>query len=303
MCTAISLRNESGFYFGRNMDLYYDLDFEIVKTPPKKTLEFTDGTVLNNHKGILGTAVMINGHPLYADGMNREGLCIAGLGFPKHAHYFDKASNEKKCIAPYELIPWVLSQCSTADQAKSLLSQTMLINRSFDSEHPLTPMHWMIADKEESIVAEPTEEGLRLYKNSANVLTNSPDYPFHAANLRQYANLSHSQPHINTEENAEYIPFSYGFGAIGLPGDWSSASRFVRAAFVTQNSPSHVGSECSASHFFRLLSSVSMPRGAVKATDTAYDTTVYSCCMDTSRGIYHFLPYDFVKLPLVSVSF
>ena len=246
------------------MDIYYHLDFQTAETKSDDGFSFSNGVHLNKCYGIIGTAVEADDCPLFADGMNTEGLCMAGLEFPEWAYYFPSYSESKHNIAPYEMIPWVLTQCATVDQAEKLLKNTHIIDRPFKDDLPLTPLHWMIADRKRSLIAEPTKEGLKLYNGDANVLTNAPEYPFHAVNLRQYTRMTSEYPTTDSPENA---PFSSGFGAIGLPGDFSSASRFIKAAFTARNSAAVSEAE-GVSELFRALMTVAVPRGAVIAHNT-----------------------------------
>lgn len=287
MCTAIALRGEN-FYFGRNMDIYYDLDFDTARVRAEDGFSFSNGYRLSRCYGILGTAVVRDGYPLFADAMNTEGLCMAGLEFPDLAYYFPYQDWHKSNISPYEFIPWILTQCTSVNEAEELLKNTVLIDRPFREDLPLTPLHWMIADAKRSLSVEPTKEGLKLYDCHANVLTNAPEYPFHAVNLRQFATLTSEYP---TAPNTENAPFSSGFGAIGLPGDYSSASRFVKAAFMAKHVSIQSG-ETGISDLFRALTSVAVPRGAVKAKNGSFNVTVYTSCMDIKNRKYYRFPYS-----------
>ena len=293
MCTAIALRGEDSFYFGRNMDIYYPLGFDTARIERGAPFSFSCGESVAACNAVIGTAVVVDGYPLYADGMNDKGLCMAGLEFPDLAFYSDAPVENKKSVSPYEFIPWVLTQCGTVDEVRTLLGKTHLINRPFSKELPLTPLHWMIADGKKSIAVETTVNGNFVYGCESNVLTNAPEYPFHAVNLRQYANLTADQPVTLEDKNSFGSPFSSGFGAIGLPGDFSSASRFVKAAFVAKNASMIIdGSDDGVSELIRALFSVAVPRGAVKVNDGRYNMTVYTSCMDVNGGKYYRIPYE-----------
>ncbi|MBR2461135.1 MAG: linear amide C-N hydrolase [Clostridia bacterium] len=306
MCTAIATRH-GGLYFGRNMDIYFDVSFEVTELPRGKAIEFTGGERVTDHGGIIGSAVIRDGTPLFADGMNRHGLCMAGLDFPELAHYPEGLDVNKYNVAPFELITWVLSKCATVKQARELLENTHLINLRFNKETPLTPLHWMIADGKESIAVEPQARGLTVFDAPSNVLANAPEYQFHALNLRQYGNIT--PRYYPCRENLsdgeypiQYRPFSCGFGGIGLPGDYSSPSRFVKAAFLAQSSAPEETDEGKVAHFFELLSAVAVPRGAVMAKNGQWNVTVYSSCMDTVNGKYYFKQHNSLAPPTV-VSF
>ena len=136
MCTAIALRGTKSFYFGRNMDIYYPLNFETARIDGKSGFVFSGGKNLISCHSVTGTAVMSDGYPLYADGMNENGLCMAGLEFPDLSHYSDTLSDKKENVSPYEFIPWILTQCATVNEAELLLEYTLIINRPFSDSLP-----------------------------------------------------------------------------------------------------------------------------------------------------------------------
>ena len=156
---------------------------------------------------------------------------------------------------------------------------------------PAAPLHWHIADRAGAFVAEPTEEGLRIWADPVGVLTNEPPFPFHLANLSQYLGLSAAQPR-GLSSAPELAPFGQGMGAVGLPGDWSPASRYVRAAFCLRNSACPPEEGPATAQFFHLLDAVSMPRGAVRTEEGGWDITRYVCCINTRTGSYHYKTYD-----------
>lgn len=294
MCTAIAVRGKKRFYFGRNMDIYYSLDFETARIKGEDGFEFSCGERLPHCYGVIGTAVVSGGYPLFADAMNEKGLCMAGLEFPDLAVYSDTLSETKANVSPYEFIPWILTQCASVSEAEALLERTHIVNRPFSEALPLTPLHWMLADREKSLAVEVTAEGMKLYDCRSDVLTNAPEYPFHAVNLRQYAKLTAENPDGDEEENCFGSPFSFGFGGIGLPGDFSSASRFIKASFVAKNTSGVIdGCAEGVNELFHALLSVAVPRGSVKGRDGGENITFYTSCMDVENGRYYRIPYSF----------
>lgn len=272
------------------MDIYYRMDFQTARIDGSRGFTFSCGKNIDRCYSVVGTAVVSGGYPLYADAMNEKGLCMAGLEFPQLAYYEKKDGSVNNAVSPYEFIPWILTQCSTVSMAEAILKDTRLIDRPFSESLPLTPLHWMIADRERSIAVESVEEGLQVYPCDSNVLSNAPEYTFHAVNLRKYANLTAEQPSGDSVFGA---PFSSGFGAIGLPGDFSSPSRFVKAAFVTKNAAEVIDeSSDGVSEIYHALSSVSVPCGSVKTASGQYNMTVYTSCMDPQNGKYYRVPYS-----------
>lgn len=298
MCTAISYL-QGDHYFGRNLDLPAGYAEEVTVTPKNFVFRFRNGQILFHHYAMIGMATVANDYPLYYEATNEKGLSMAGLNFPGNAAYqFRSASADN--ISPFELIPWVLGQCATIEEAACLLRKTNVWMLPFSREYKLTPLHWLISDRESSIVAEPMQDGLKIYDNPIGVLTNNPPFPYH---LHHLADFSALQPN-----NREYFfcglpvrPYSNGMGAIGLPGDFSSASRFVKAAFVKCNARSDGTERDNVSQFFHILRSVAMPRGSVVMENGDPEITLYSSCCNTDKGIYYYTTYENSRISAVNM--
>ena len=239
----------------------------------------------------MGMAYVVDNYPLYYDGFNEEGLCIAALLFPDYACY-NPTKNCQNKISPYEFIPWILSQCSSISQVKELLSDTSLTAIPFNKKLPLSPLHWMISHKGNSIVVEPREHGLKIYDNPVHVLTNSPPFSFHLNYLSHFFNLSNQPIESSFFGNSNLKTYSNGMGGMGLPGDLSSSSRFVKAAFTNYYSHSGSTEEERISQFFHILGSVEQQRGCVCLENKLFEITQYSCCCNATKGIYYYKTYD-----------
>lgn len=293
MCTAITYHTKD-HYFGRNLDLEYSYEEQVVVTPRNYEFEFRRTGTLRNHYAMIGMAYVQAGYPLYYEATNEKGLSMAGLNFPENA-YYGEIMPEKDNVAPFELIPWILGQCATLAEVKCLLEYIQVVNIAFSEKLPPTPLHWMIADKEAAITIEAVGNGLKVYENPIGVLTNNPTFDYHMMNLNNYMNLS-NQSAVNRFAKGTYLKeYSKGMGAIGLPGDLSSSSRFVRVAFTKLNSVVEgdaIGETESVTQFFHILDSVAMTRGALQMPSSLYEITVYSCCCNVDRGIYYYTTYE-----------
>lgn len=292
MCTAISYKTKD-HYFGRNLDLEYSYNETVTITPRNFIFEFRKVGKMKSHFSMIGMAYIAEGYPLYYDATNENGLSIAALNFPQNAHY-KLFCEGKDNITPFELIPWVLGQCATVGEAEKLLEQINILNENFSDELPLSPLHWIISDKGRSITLESVKAGIKVYDNPAGVLTNNPTFDYQLFNLNNYMSLTNDAPQ-NTfalDNNLQLKTYSRGMGAMGLPGDCSSMSRFVRATFVKMNSVSGDTENESVSQFFHILQSVAMPRGCVKAGENDYAVTIYSSCCNTDSGIYYYTTYN-----------
>lgn len=316
MCTSLTLKTDD-FYVGRNLDLEYAFGERVILTPRAYLFPFRRKPAHRARYAMLGMGNVTDGYPLYAEAVNEKGLYIAGLNFPGNAWYeplvdeiqtlsgSQKADRQKAWdeISPFELIPWILSQCETMEQVRNLLKRLRLVKIHFKKELPLTPLHWHIADRNQSIVLEAMRDGLHVYDNPVGVLTNNPPFPFQLMNLNQYLNLTANYPESrfgktggqnSSEQQTEWQlrPFGQGMGAIGLPGDYSPASRFAKIAFGRTNSAPKKGEAASIAQFFHLLDSVAMPEGSVITPEGKYDKTTYSCCINADKGIYYYKTYE-----------
>lgn len=289
MCTAITYKTDNN-YFGRTLDLEHLYNETVTIAPRNFKFKFRTKSAIANHYAIIGTATVEDGYPLYYDAVNECGLAMAGLNFPENAHYFS-ITPEKDNIAPFEFIPWVLCQCKNLEETQALLSKLNLSNISFSTNLPLSPLHFIIADKSGSITVESVAKGLKIYENPVGVLTNSPPFDYHLTRFCDFANLTNTPPQ-NRFKELGLSPYSKGLGAMGLPGDFSSSSRFIRAAFAKLNSVSQNDEESSINQFFHILDCVSVPRGVVFTPDVGYNITQYTSCINIDKGIYYYKLYE-----------
>lgn len=290
MCTALTFRTRD-HYFGRSLDLEYSYDEQVCVIPRAFPLPFRCAAPLERHYAMIGMAWVREGYPLWYDAVNERGLAMAGLNFPGYAAYYPYHPGPDN-ITPFELIPWVLGRCAGLDEARETLARVNLLDQDFSSDLPLTPMHWLVADRTGAIAVEPMSGGLRVLEDPAGVLTNAPPLDWQLTNLRQYLSLTARPPENRFSPALELTPFSRGMGGLGLPGDLSSPSRFVRAAFTRANSRSGPGEEESVSQVFHILGSVEQQRGCAVLPDGSCEVTQYAACMNTSRGIYYYTTYD-----------
>lgn len=289
MCTAISYFGNR-HYFGRNLDVEAHHEEQVVTTPRNFPLPFRKLPPLNRHHAIIGIATVAEGYPLYYDAVNEHGLAMAGLSFPHSAHYFPYRQGADN-VTPFELIPWVLGQCANVGEAEILLSRISLLDESFSPLFPISPLHWMLADAQRSLVVESTVEGLRVWQNPTHVLTNEPPFPLHLFRLNDFLSLSDRPPENTFDPALGLKAYSRGMGALGLPGDLSSPSRFVRAAFARSHSSPGETPEADLCQFFHLLNFVAQPLGCVTLKDGQQEHTFYSSCCDTAAGIYYYNTY------------
>ena len=264
MCTAATYKT-ADFYFGRTLDYEFSYGDEVTVTPRNYPLTFRHASAVSTHYAIIGMAHVAGDYPLYYDAFNEKGLCMAGLNFVGNASY-QKPQEDHDNIAQFEFIPWIL------------------------------------ADKNECIVIEPMADGLHIYDNPVGVLTNNPPFPQQLFSLNNYMNLSPKQPQNTFSADLPLTTYSRGMGALGLPGDLSSASRFVRVAFTKSNARSGASELESVSQFFHILGSVDQQRGCCEVSDGKYEITLYTSCCNADKGIYYYTTYENHQITAVDMN-
>lgn len=286
MCTAFTL-NTDGFYFGRTLDNFDSFGEAVAIMPRNFPIALRSGKTMVKHFSVIGMAHIADGIPLYYDAMNEAGLCAAALRFPS-AHY-EHICGEAS-LAHFEVISVVLAECGSAADAIEFLSKTGISDEAFSPDYPLSPLHWIFADRTRAFVAEPDIAGLRIYEDPAGVLTNEPRFDVQMKLLSDYMGLSPNQPSNRFAKELQLQPYSFGAGAIGLPGDNSSRSRFVRCSFNKFNAVSLGGG--TVSDFFRIASSVAQINVTSVSEDGASERTIYTSCCDVAREIYYYSTYE-----------
>lgn len=290
MCTAATYKTKD-FYFGRTLDYEFSYGDEVTISPRNYPFRFRHTGLLESHYAIIGMAHVADGYPLYYDAVNEKGLGMAGLNFVGNAFYAD-IRDDMNNVAQFEFIPWILSRCASAAEAVELLQHTNLVGTPFSRQLPAAQLHWILADEKQALTVECVSEGLKIYDNPVGVLTNNPPFEQQMFMLNNYIGLSPKQPVNRFSGKLTLSAYSRGMGALGLPGDLSSASRFAKVAFTRMNSVSGDTESESVCQFFHILGSVEQQRGCCEVDDGKYELTIYTSCCNASRGIYYYTTYE-----------
>ncbi|MCR2827445.1 choloylglycine hydrolase [Microbacterium sp. zg.Y909] len=290
MCTGANYTTKD-HYFGRNLDLEFSYHETVTITPRNFPFEFRKVPTLATHHAIIGMANIADGYPLYYDATNEKGLSMAGLNFPGNADY-KQEDPSKTNVASFEFIPWVLAQFESVTEVRAALADLVVIDAAFSAEFPPSPLHWIISDRDSSITVESVKEGLKVYDNPYGIMTNNPTFDIQSFNLNNFMHLTKNPPENTFAPELDFDVYSRGMGAIGLPGDLSSASRFVKAVFTKMNSVSGDSESESISQFFQILGSVAQQRGLVEVEPGKFEITIYSSCCNTDKGIYYYTTYE-----------
>ena len=290
MCTAATYRTKD-FYFGRTLDYEFSYGDEVTVTPRSFPFHFRHMGTNKQHYAMIGMAHICEGVPLYYDAVNEKGLGMAGLNFVGNACYAEPMPG-KDNVAQFEFIPWILAQWATVQEARVLLDQINLVNTPFNAQLPVAQLHWLIADRNGAITVESVKEGLRVYDNPVGVLTNNPPFDEQMFQLNNYMHVSPKAPKNLFSPQLPLQRYSRGMGGLGLPGDLSSQSRFVRVAFTKMNSLSGDSEAESVSQFYHILGSVDQQRGCCEVAEGEYEITLYTSCCNTDKGIYYYTTYE-----------
>ena len=295
MCTGIRFTDAEGaMYFGRNLDWTQGYGERVVATPPAAIIPPAferDGDPAVGH-AVIGMGIVVAGIPLYFDCGNDAGLAVAGLNFPHSARYAAEPRQGSVNVAAYEFPFWIARTFSSLDEVRAALASVTVVAKPVNEHLPVANLHWLIGDATGSIVVECMEEGMRVWENDADVLTNEPDFGWQRTNLRNYLTLTDEDPDAAAWGAMKLAPFGSGLGMQGIPGDYSGPSRFVKAAFVSSHYPAQTGEAANVTRLFRTLGSVAVPEGAAKMADGSHEKTLYTSCFSPATMTYYHATYD-----------
>ncbi len=305
MCTAINKNTSSSHFFGRNLDFNFNYDESIVIVPNNYPIKFKHLPTMNYHYPIMGIGIIQDDYPFFFDCINDQGLAFAGLNFPNNAKFFD-VDESKINVAPYELPLYFLSQFKTVKQVKEQLKKINIANTPFSNKLPLATLHYIIADKNECIVIEQTKDGLFVYDNPYGVLTNNPPFTYHIANLSNYMNITNKEVINRFAPNLELDIYGKALGAIGLPGDSSPTSRFVKATFLLNNIRFNNNDDFNVNQMLHILNNVSTLKGETLLSDNSEEVTIYSSMYNLDQKQLFIRTYEnnqISKFSLDSIDF
>ena len=308
MCTGIRFTDAEGaMYFGRNLDWTQGYGERVVATPPAATIppafERDDDPAVGH--AVIGMGIVVAGIPLYFDCGNDAGLAVAGLNFPHSARYAAEPRQGSVNVAAYEFPFWIARTFSSLDEVRAALASVTVVAKPVNEHLPVANLHWLIGDATGSIVVECMEEGMRVWENDADVLTNEPDFGWQRTNLCNYLTLTDEDPDAAAWGAMKLAPFGSGLGMQGIPGDYSGPSRFVKAAFVNSHYPAQTGEAANVTRLFRTLGSVAVPEGAAKMADGSHEKTLYTSCFSPATMTYYHAAYDDPRIrsyPIASVD-
>lgn len=297
-CTGIIQKAENGdWVYARTMEFGADLiSFDLMFVP--RGIPYTS-EISTNKTGAKWTTkyghVGFNpfGMPILADGLNEKGLACGAFYFPGWAEYESIGPQDSSnAISNIDFVSWVLGNFATVSEVREALKQTKVVGVPFAAWGFIPPLHYFMADKTGGkAVIEYVGGKLKIYDTTLGTITNAPDYDWHMVNARNYIGLrALNDPSIKIS-GQEFSQFGQGSGAIGLPGDFSPPSRFIRAAFFNTVVLNGKDALEQVKRAFRILNQFDIPKGAVREISKGkefYDETQWTSAADLTNLQYFF---------------
>ena len=263
-CTGITLKSKDGTTIvARTIEWAESVMNNMYVVVPRNqelqslTPSGMDGVKFKTKYGFVGLSV--EQKEFMVEGINEKGLSAGLFYFPNYGKYqsYD-ASQKDKCLADFQLVSYVLAECSTVDEVKEALKKVRVINIDPRS----STVHWRFTESSgRQIVLEIVNEVMHFYENPLGVLTNSPGLEWHLTNLNNYINLQPGNAPEHSFGPLEMKNFGHGSGLLGLPGDFTPPSRFVRAAFFQLTAAQQPDAQRSVIQAFHLLNNFDIPAG------------------------------------------
>lgn len=303
MCTGIRFSDgEGNLYLARNLDWTSGYGERVVVTPTGFLPQSPFGAVPSIRHAVIGMGIVAEGTPLYFDAGNDAGLAVAGLNFPGYAQYAPGPVDGAVNVAAWEFPLWVASQFSTVDEVAEVLPGVAIVDRPINDTYPSSLLHWVIGDASRAIVVEYTADGMDVFDDDVDVLANQPGFGWHRENLRNYLNLAPDFPEDTPLGRAHLRPFGSGSHMRGIPGDYYSPSRFVRAAYVHNHYPTKTTEEENVSRAFHTLQQVAMVEGSAAMDDGQFEKTIYTGLFSSRTSTYYWNTYDDPALQSVALA-
>ncbi|KRL23025.1 choloylglycine hydrolase family protein [Lentilactobacillus kisonensis] len=292
MCTSVTFLSKTGDNFlARTMDFGFELKGRPVVMPRDQTLP-SDVLDSKYHLkyGFVGAGRNL-GHYILVDGVNEKGVSAAALYFSGEAKFADQPKAGKINIAPHEVLNLILGNASSCQELGTLLKQLNIVNAPIQLMGKSVPLHWIVTDRTgESDVLEVTESGIHYMKNPVGVMTNSPDFNWHLKNLSNYTELKPTPHPARNYDGYQVSSFGPGSGALGMPGDYTSVSRFIRTVYMREYTD-QMTTDQTVTELSHVLNAVEIPKGVKIKQDGTEDYTQYRGYMDTQNLTYYMQPY------------
>lgn len=300
-CTGIRIKPKDGsIVVGRTLEFAADLESNVVVIP--RAMEFI-GTAPGDKPGVRWTmkygsaGANAFGIPVIVDGLNEKGLAAAIFYFPGYAKYQKVTEADiSKAIAPWELPTYLLGTCANVDEAAQAARSVLVGDVVQKNLGNVPPCHYIISDAGgHCAVIEYVDGELKIHNNPLGVITNSPTFDWHVTNLRNYINLTvNNVPPVDID-GLKLTGLGQGSGMLGLPGDFTPPSRFVRAVAFSQSALPVATARDGVLQAFHILNQFDIPKGAARGMDNGKqisDYTLWTSVSDLTNRCYYFRTFD-----------
>jgi choloylglycine hydrolase len=310
-CTGLKLMAQDGkTVHGRTLEFGIDIKTSIACIPRGYafTGEVTDGKGMEYTSKYASIGAICFNTLALMDGTNEEGLSVGTFYFPGFAGYTPTtAENQSKSLSPIDFPNWILSQFKSIDEVKVGLSSVVIAPTSFkDWGNIVPPFHYIVYEKSgKSLVIEPVNGKLVVHDNPLGVLTNSPNFEWHMTNLRNFINLTPINVPALKINDLTLAPFGQGSGMVGLPGDFTPPSRFVRAAIFSITSNPVKRASDAVFKVFHLLNQFDIPVGSVRQEDSGVvhsDYTLVTIVRNPHSLKYYYRTYADQTIRMVDLN-
>ena len=303
MCVGIRFNAADGsMYFGRNYDWNTSYGEQPWATPAGFPIAWRHMEPSTSRHDIIGMAIAVGGFPMYFEAASDAGLAVAGLSFPKLSCYADEPLPGKRNVTTFEFPLWITSQFDTLAEVREALENTVITSTPFSDQLPISPVHWLIGDATGSLVAEYTERGMEIFENEFDVVTNNPGFSWHRDNMANYALATATRSEDVVWGAADEQRFLYGLGLRGFPGDYSSASRFAKAAYLNTHYPVQESELDNVARMFHTLDAVAVPLGASERPGGDWTQTLYQGLYSQKTNTYYYRRYTDLAVTSVCLS-
>lgn len=304
MCTSLTFSTIDGTHLlSRTLDLYYNF-YPSVCIIPRKYQWFNTAMLkdIKNKYAVLCMADTESDYPLAIDGVNEMGVMGASLALTESSSYPNYNSPNKYNIRPGDFLSWVLGNFKSIDEIEKSINNINIVATKDTNNNFSTPLHWIFSDKTgNSLIIESINNKLEIYTDTNGVMTNSPSLPWHLINLHQYIGLSNKSPNNTSWNGIKLTNLGSGNGSFGMPGDFSSISRFIRASFL-KNFLTPVGTELDGiTAVFHILNNCSLPIGSVIVENGGESKTIYSSAMCAESGNYYYKTYNNSQITVINL--
>lgn len=297
MCTTVGFDYQDGMVFGRTLELGMKLDNKILFVPKnsKDFIKAKNQTFPSKYNSI-GTGFFDVAS--FGDGINEKGLVASSNFLPGYATFAKEPVEGKINLITSDAFDYLLTRCKDVSEVREEAKKLILLEHGDLEKDVSTSNHFFFMDIEgNKVVLEPKDGVLMTYDNPYGVLTNAPEFPWHATNLKNYLHLKPENVEETTFNEATVSKLGEGSGMVGLPGDFTPPSRFVRSAYFVSNTPKDLEREAAILQAFRILSQADIPTGAVVDPKEGHrDETLYTSVMDTHKQAYYIKCHDNINL-------